>query len=179
MSSGATATSHGMGSKSETAPADARVDDLRARLLSVERDVNAGRYGPGRWTALIRAVRALPRDQRTAIASDVARVSRKIHLRNRRKTIPVGMAIALEIGATVIGAGLLVIGRTVGSNALAIACALIWATTFEPLLKFVCGRIAGIGYDYAYLFGIEPRFKTNYGSYLAASRPTRVAFHLS
>jgi hypothetical protein len=161
------------------ASADTPLEELRARLLSIERSIEAGNYRPGPWTSLMRTVRALPRDQRIAIASDVARVSRRLHLLNRRKTISVGIAIALELGATVIGAGLLVIGWRLDSNALAIACALIWATTFEPLLKFVCGHIAGMHYDYAYLFGIEPRFKINYGSYLAASRATRVAFHLS
>jgi hypothetical protein len=155
------------------------VEGLRARLLAVEREIDAGTYHPGQWALLIRTVRSLPREQRIAIAPDVARVSRKLHLRRHRKTMPVATAIAFEVGAVAVGAGLLAISRMLNSDALAIVCTLIWVTAFEPLLKFVCGRIAGMQYEYAYLFGIEPRLKINYGSYLPASRWTRVAFHLS
>ena len=41
------------------------------------------------------------------------------------------------------------------------------------------GTILGVGYDYAYLAHGEPRFKMEYGSYLAQPRWARIALHLS
>jgi len=62
------------------------------------------------------------------------------------------------------------------SNALAIVCTLIWVTAFEPLLKFVCGRIARMQYEY----GISLRDRTApqnqlwqlFGNWV--TKPTRV-----
>jgi len=36
-----------------------------------------------------------------------------------------------------------------------------------------------VHYDYAFLYGLEPRLKMDYGCYLAAPRAARVALHLS
>jgi hypothetical protein len=55
----------------------------------------------------------------------------------------------------------------------------IWVTAFQPLVKVGVGNALGIGYEYAYLLGIEPRFKMNFGDYLAAARWKRIALHLS
>jgi hypothetical protein len=41
-------------------------------------------------------------------------------------------------------------------------------TSLEPLIKLSAGTALGVEYDYAYLYGgVEPRFKMNFGSYLA------------
>ncbi len=57
--------------------------------------------------------------------------------------------------------------------------AVILATTLQPVIKTSIGQALGIRYSYAYLRGVEPRFKMRYGTYLAASRWRRVLFHLS
>ena len=55
----------------------------------------------------------------------------------------------------------------------------IWAIAFQPLVKVAIGTALGVGYDYAYLYGIEPRFKMSFGSYLAEPRWKRILLHLS
>lgn len=160
--------------------ADKALHELYQRLETIEADLDAGRYRPGPWEPFLRALRARPRVERGEIAANVARVSRKLHMRGRgHKTIEVGVAIALELAATLAGALLLILSIAFASSVAAIAGASIWATTFQPLLKFACGRALGVRYDYAYLYGIEPRLKMDYGSYLAASRAARIALHLS
>jgi hypothetical protein len=89
------------------------------------------------------------------------------------------MAVVLELGATVMGCALLVIGLRVESNLAVLVSAAILATTFQPLIKVATGWLLGVDYAYAYLWGIEPRFKMRYGSYVAASRWRRVVLHLS
>jgi hypothetical protein len=158
---------------------DTTIRELRQRLDAIEDDVDNGRYRPGPWEALIRAVRARPDAERAQIAEGIGRVSRKLHMRTERITIGIGSALVFELVATVIGGVLLVLAMGFSSNVLAIIGAVIWVTTFQPLIKFGCGRAVGIHYDYAYLYGVEPRFKTEYGSYLASSRAARIVFHLS
>ena len=55
----------------------------------------------------------------------------------------------------------------------------IWAIAFQPLVKVATGTALGVGHDYAYLHGIEPRFKMRFGSYLAEPRWKRILLHLS
>ena len=153
--------------------------ELRERLLMIERALDAGEYRPGRWTAFLRAARAQSRPVRQALAEDVSRVSMKLHRRHPIRTCAVGTAVGIEVAATVAGGALLWLGLVTASNAAAIMAVVIWITTFEPLLKVTVGLLLGVRYDYAYLGGIEPRFKMRYGTYLAASRPVRILLHLS
>jgi hypothetical protein len=57
---------------------------------------------------------------------------------------------------------------------------LLWVSSFRPLIKVGSRTALGIAYGYTYLSrGIEPRFKTDFGSYLALSAWKRMIFHLS
>lgn len=156
------------------------LDALRERLATIARDVSAGRYKAGPWQKLVDELRTRPQADRLRLAGEVSRVSQALHMRNRRKTMSVTSALALEVAATIAGAFLIVAGVRVASNVLALVGAVIWVATFQPLIKVTVGRALGVRYDYAYLYGSwEPRFKMNFGSYLAAGRPARLALHLS
>jgi hypothetical protein len=88
--------------------------------------------------------------------------------------------VLLEALAGITGGILVAGGVAWSSNWMAIAGMLLWALTFEPLLKVGVGTAFGIDYDYAYLYGrIEPRFKLNFGSYLSAAPLKRAVLHLS
>jgi hypothetical protein len=41
------------------------------------------------------------------------------------------------------------------------------------------GYLLGVEYEYAYFFGVEPRFKMRFGDYIAAPRWARIVLHLS
>jgi len=153
--------------------------ELRGRLLMVERALDAGQYRAGEWTAVVRTLRAQPRAVRRALADDVSRVSRKVHRRHPVRTCSLGVAVGLELAATVAGGALLWLGLAIRSNAAALVALVIWITTFQPLLKLAVGLALGVRYDYAYLLGVEPRIKLRFGTYLAASRPARILLHLS
>jgi hypothetical protein len=77
------------------------------------------------------------------------------------------------------GAAPLALGRAEASNLAALGSAVIWISTFQPLAKVAVGTVLGVGYEYAYLRGIERRFKMRCVTYLAAPRWARVALHLS
>ena len=159
--------------------ADNTIRELRRRLEAIEEDVETGRYRPGPWEALLRSLRSRPSAERQQIAEGVGRVSRKLHLRVSRRTIDINVAIVLELAATLLGGLVIVLAISLVSNVIALIGAVIWITTFQPLVKFGCGRAVGVRYDYAYLYGVEPRLKMDYGSYLASSRAARIVLHLS
>ncbi len=153
-------------------------DGLRGRLAAIERAVDAGTYSPGPWQALVRDIRNSMFFERAAIAEDVSRISRKLHLRKPRRRASMNTGILLEILATALGGGLMIAGAAAQSVVLAFVGALIWMATFEPLVKLMAGRMMGVRYDYFYLLGIEPRLKMSYGTYLARPRPIRIVVHL-
>lgn len=155
------------------------VDDFRAQLAAIERDLDQGRYKPGPWGRLIATIRNQPDGVRAALAGDVSRVSRKLNLRTGRGTLPVAGAMAIELAAAAAGGLILAVALARGSSLGAIAAMAIWVTAFQPLVKVAVGIALGIGYEYAYLLGIEPRFKMNFGNYLAAARWKRIVLHLS
>jgi hypothetical protein len=154
-------------------------EELRARIAVIERDIDGGRYRPGPWADLLGVLRNRPNNLRSALAADLSRVSRKLHLRRPRRTIPVRAGIWIEIAASVIGAVLLAYAIAFGSNGAAIATMAIWVMSLQPLLKVGVGTVLGVGYDYVYLNGLEPRFKMTFGSYLAAARWKRIVLHMS
>jgi hypothetical protein len=166
--------------ESQTVPLAEGTETLRAQLLEVEKSIDAGAYKPGPWDRFIRAARNQPPDVRSALAGDAGRVSRKLHLRNGRPTMPLERAILSESNATIIGAMLIAAGVGWRSSVLAILGALVWTATFQPLVKVAVGTALGVNFDYAYLEGqFEPRFKISYGTYLARPRWARILFHLS
>jgi hypothetical protein len=154
-------------------------DVLRKRLNAIECEIDAARYRPGPWDALIRVIRSQPDTTRTALADDISRVSRKLHLRSSRRTVKLATAITTELAATAIGGILLALALKSGSEAAAITTMIIWVSTLQPLVKLAVGALSGVRYDYGYLYGLEPRFKMKYGSYVSAPRWKRIAFHAS
>jgi hypothetical protein len=152
---------------------------IRERLAAIEQLIGTGQYRPGPWDSLLRDVRMLPQADRAALADDLSRVSRELHRRHRYFTIPFTAAFAGEIALAILGAIALILGLRDESNLLVIASAAIWSVAFQPLVKVTTGLMLGIGYDYAYLYHWEPRFKTAYGKYLAAPRAARIGFHLA
>jgi hypothetical protein len=162
----------------ETEPQQA-AGDLRGRLAAIERAVDDGTYRAGPWNALVRDIRKSMSFERAALADDLSRVSRKLHLRKPRRRLAMNIGILLEIAATIAGALLIIAGVWDRSNALALLGALVWMLTFEPLIKLMVGRLAGVRYDYFYLLGIEPRLKMSYGTYLIRPRWLRIIVHLS
>jgi hypothetical protein len=153
--------------------------DFTGRLAAIERAVEDGSYRPGPWRALTRDIRHAMFFERAAVAGDVSRVSRKLHLRKRRRLVSVNAGILLEIFATSVGGLVMIAGVAARSNALAFFGALIWMATFEPLVKITFGTIAGVRYEYVYLLWFEPRLKMAYGTYLARPRLLRIIVHLS
>ena len=166
--------------ESQTVPLAEGAETFGAQLLEMEKAIDAGAYQPGPWDRFIRAARNQPPAVRLALAEDAGRVSRKLHLRNGRATMPLERAILWESSATIIGAILLGAGVAWRSNVLALLGALTWTTTYQPLFKVAVGTALGMSFDYAYLEGsFEPRFKITYGTYLARPRWARILFHLS
>jgi hypothetical protein len=154
-------------------------EGLRAQLADIERALDSNTYRPGPWDALLRELRSQPDEMRRSLAADITRISRKLHQRTARVTVPLDLAMLLEGVGTVVGGVALGLAVAWESTLLALLGAFLWATTFQPLVKVAVGHALAIGYDYAYLFHIEPRFKMSYGTYLAAPRWARIVFHLS
>ena len=154
-------------------------EGIRDRIASIEREIDEARYRPGPWDRLLKDARMLPRADRTPLAADISRVSSKLHRRDGKRTVSFATGLAIEIGLTLLGAILILFAGRAPSNVGAIIAASIWVMTFQPLVKIAVGYLLGIEYEYAYLYGVEPRFKMRYGDYLAAPRWARILLHLS
>ncbi len=154
-------------------------EDIRDRIAEIEREVDEKRYHPGLWERLLKDARMLPREAREALKADISRVSRKLHRRDRRTTLSLTIGMAAECAVALLGGILIIFAIHNHSNLLAIIAAAIWTTTFQPLVKIAVGYLLGVEYEYAYLYGIEPRFKMRFGDYLAAPRWARIVLHLS
>jgi len=153
--------------------------ELRSEIAEIERAIDGGEYRPGPWGRVLTRARAMSGADRRAIAEDISRVSRKLHLRRGRKTISAQTAVMIEIAAVGLGDLLLALGVDASSNVAAIAAMAVWVIALQPLVKVVTGTLLGVGYEYAYLANVEPRFKMEYGSYIARPRWARVVLHLS
>lgn len=152
---------------------------ISERIAAIERDVDNNRYSPGPWARLVKEIRGLPVAERREFSRDLTRVSRKLHERGGRSTIAAPIGYAAEIVLAFIGAIILAIGAVERSGILVIAAALIWTTAFQPLIKVGVGYLLGIEYEYAYFYGVEPRFKMRFGQYIAKPRYKRLLLHLS
>ncbi len=168
-----------MNGSPQAGPAVADVPELHAKILEIERAIDSGAYRPGPWARLLTRVRAASEADRSAISADLTRVSRKLHLRRARKTIKAQTGVMIETAAVGLGDFLLALGVYGSSNIAAITGMALWVTALQPLVKVVTGTALGVGYDYAYLANAEPRFKMEYGSYIAQPRWARIALHLS
>jgi hypothetical protein len=87
--------------------------------------------------------------------------------------------LAFDAAGTTIGVALLEVALARGSTSLVIASSVILTTTLQPLVKIAVGFLIGVRYSHFFFFGIEPRFKMRYGTYLNAERWGRVLLHLS
>jgi hypothetical protein len=155
------------------------IDKARTRILKIESKVNAGSYRPGEWMRLVVDVERRPIAERAALSEDLSRASRLLHRRRVARALSIQSAIAFEIGTVVLGAILIAIGGVADSNLLAVMGVFAWIVAFQPLIKYAAGHALGIGFEYAYLLGIEPRLKMKYGSYVAAPRWARTLLHLA
>jgi hypothetical protein len=153
--------------------------ELRIAITEIERAIDTGAYRPGPWARALTQARAASASQRQAISADISRVSRKLHLRRGRKTIKAQTGFMIEAAAVALGDFLLALGIHSSSNVVAIAGMAIWVVALQPLVKVATGAALGVGYDYAYLANGEPRFKMEYGTYIARPRWARIVLHLS
>jgi hypothetical protein len=153
---------------------------FRVRLDTIEQELDSGAYRPPAWQRLVADLRQAPADVRAALATDVSRVSRRLHLRRPRRTIGVVAGLLAESFVAITGGILLAAALARSSNVLAILAMILLVTTFQPLIKVAAGTAIGIEYDYVYLLGgFEPRFKMQFGSYLARPRWRRAMLHLA
>ena len=120
----------------------------------------------------------MPVASRRELSDDLSRLSCKLHARGKR-TFSVTTAYEAEIVFAVGGAIVLALGAYQQSSLLVILAALIWTMAFQPLIKVGVGHLLGVGYEYAYLYGVEPRFKMRFGEYIAKPRYARLLLHLS
>ena len=153
--------------------------DLNQALGRIESELDEGVYRPGPWAQLLRAVRQRPKRERQALAPDLSRISDQIHRRTHTPRCSFAVGLALEASATLVGVALLEAGLERRSMVLVLISAAVLATALQPLVKIAVGSLIGVRYSYVYLFGVEPRFKMKYGTYLAADRWARVVLHLS
>jgi len=154
-------------------------DALSDRIAAIERQVDSNSYRAGPWARVVNEVRALPMAERRSLAETLSRVSRKLHRRSARGSISVRAGYLAEIALAVAGAVILALGARHQSNLLVVVSAVIWTIAFQPLIKVAVGYLLGVRYEYAYLYGIEPRFKMCFGQYLAQPRYARLLLHLS
>jgi hypothetical protein len=93
--------------------------------------------------------------------------------------MPFERAVAFEILASLGGLAILTVAASTGSAVAFVAAAVCLVVTLQPLLKVATGLAFRLAFAYAYLWGVEPRFKLKYGTYLAAPRWKRVSYHVS
>jgi len=154
-------------------------EKLAAQLAEIEAELDNGSYQPGPWERFLVAARSSSAEQRRALEPALTRVGDKLHLRRQPRTFAVERALALEALAACGGLAMLAAGAAAGSAPLLSAAALVLAIALQPLLKTSTGLVLGIRYSYAYLWKGEPRFKLQYGSYLAAPAWQRLLLHAS
>ena len=154
-------------------------DVLSDQIVAIEREVDSNSYRAGPWARLVNEVRALPIAERRSVAENLSRISRKLHQRSGRSTVSVPAGYLAELGLAIAGAVVLALGSRHQSNLLVIVSAVLWTIAFQPLIKVAVGYLLGVRYEYAYLYGFEPRFKMCFGQYLAQPRYARLLLHLS
>lgn len=151
---------------------EAAANERLAELAGALRD---GKYRPGAWQRFVAEFDRSNPAVKQSLALRVSDVSRRLHRRKRRLELPFAVALMGE-GMLFLAGTALLFGDGFVSRLIGLAAIVL---TAQPLIKVVCGLILGVRYDYAYLWGIEPRFKMRYGQYLLLAQPVRVAFHLA
>lgn len=116
---------------------------------------------------------------RLALAPDVTRVSDKLHQRKHPTRFPLWVGLVSEAIGVAAGVGLLELGLGRAHTGLVITAAIILTIALQPPIKIATGFLVGVRYTHFFFFGVEPRFKMRYGTYLSAARWRRVLLHLS
>ena len=148
-------------------------------VAEIENALDSNTYTRGRWQAFLeRAATASP-DELVPLESSITRVSEKLHQRTSPSTMPFERALAFEILVLLGGFAILTVAASTGSAVGFAAAAACLVVTLQPLLKVATGLAFQLAFSYAYLWGVEPRFKLKYGTYLAASHWKRVSYHVS
>src|SRR5258708_19568079 len=95
--------------------------EIKAQLAAIEESLDRSDYRPGPWQKLTDEIRGCSPEDRAAVAGDVSRVSRKLHLRHYHYTIGVVPGILIEAFAGIIVGALIAGGIPPGSSLLRIA----------------------------------------------------------
>ena len=155
------------------------MSDLEQLLAEIEDALDSNTYSRGRWEVLLERAAAASPDELIPLESSITRVSEKLHQRTSPSTMPFERALAFEILASLGGFAILTVAASTGSAVGFVAAAVCLVVTVQPILKVATGMAFQLAFAYAYLWGVEPRFKLKYGTYLAAPRWKRVSFHVS
>ncbi len=155
------------------------MSNLEQLLAEIEDALDSNTYSRGRWQVFLeRAATASP-DELVPLERSITRVSEKLHQRTSPSTMPFERALAVEILASLGGFAILTVAASTGSAVGFVAAAVCLVVTLQPILQVATGMAFQLAFAYAYLWGVEPRFKLKYGTYLAAPRWKRVSYHVS
>jgi len=154
------------------------VTGLDQQLGAIEQSLRHGSYRPGPWSRFVDEAMRRPITERRSVADHATRASELLHRRHRRPEIR--MSLGALLGVLVAGGGFALVeaGRNSG-GAVFLTGTVMLIVALQPLMKTSVGLLLGLRFSGVYLRGIEPRVKLRYGTYLAASRPSRVVFHLA
>ncbi len=155
------------------------MSNLEQLLAEIEDALDSNTYSRGRWQIFLERAAAASPDKLVPLESSITRVSEKLHQRTSPSTIPFELALAFEILASLGGFAILTVAASTGSAVGFVAAAVCLVVTLQPILKVATGMAFQLAFAYAYLWGVEPRFKMKYGTYLVAPRWKRVSYHVS
>ncbi|MFT7245166.1 MAG: hypothetical protein ACI82A_002531 [Candidatus Azotimanducaceae bacterium] len=137
------------------------IDELEAIDLAIAN----GTYKKGRWQRIVRELQGLPPVSRKTLSMLVTRVSDHLHKENEFPSLPVAVGFAAEV-VLFIAACLLLLEPSIWLRLLGVAAL---ALCLQPSIKILTASILGVRYSYVFLWYVEPRFKMQFGSYLARS----------
>jgi hypothetical protein len=109
----------------------------------------------------------------------VTRVSDKLHQRKHAARFPFWAGLVFHAVGIAAGVAILEGGLDRAHTGLVITASIVLTIALQPPVKIAVGYLTGIRYSHFFFFGIEPRFKMRYGTYLSAERWVRVLLHLS
>lgn len=159
---------------------DPIVEELRAEVLRIESTIDDGTYEPGPWAKVLRKARTATVEQRRQIVDEVSRTGNKLHRKNwPGPTVSVRAGLIGEFCVGVLSAAGLWYGVEIGSLILIFASTFVLSWVAQPTLKMLIGTLLGVRYAYFYIkYGIEPRVRMQYGTYLVLPWYKQAAFHL-
>jgi len=157
---------------------DGGVDSLDRQLEAIETSLLDGSYRPGPWGRFVDEAMRHPSAERRSAAERATRVSELLHRRRGRPEIRMAIGALIEVLAVGTGFVLVEMGRQPGGVVL-LSGAILLIVALQPLVKTSVGLLLGFRFSGLYLRGVEPRTKLRYGTYLSATRRSRIAFHLA